>query len=52
MQFLPVVLQLRLEATLLQDLAGFFIHQLTKMMLDVLNQPPMRALTAVLVSRD
>ena len=52
MQCLPVVLQLRFEATLLQNLASFFIQQLMQMMLDVLDQAHMLALTAVLLSRD
>ena len=52
MQRLPVVLQLRCQATSLQDLASNFIHQLTQMMLDVLDQDHMLALTAILLSRD
>lgn len=50
--FLPVVLQLRFETASLQDLTGLFIHQLTQMMLDVLHQAHMLALTALLLSRD
>lgn len=52
MQRIPVMLQLRFEATSLQDLASFFIDQLAQMMLDVLYEAHMLVLTALLLSCD